>query len=77
MLRKVKGKNSGFLWQEDVRIGGNTYFVFHSETQNTWCFSLQGANGAVARLCFTPPEYQADMPAQAVQLLNTLRFVTP
>ncbi len=77
LLRKVKGKNSGFLWQEDVRIGDNTYFVFHSKTQNTWVFLLQGANGAVARLCFSPPEYQADMPNQAVQLLNTLRFVTP
>lgn len=72
---KIKRKNSGFIGENDVRIGGNSYFFYHQPLFPGWYYWLRSPNGSVAYLSFVPLEPTDTMPSEVLEILTSLRLL--
>lgn len=75
ILQKTQSKNSGFVEKEDVKIGENSFFVYHQPLFPGWFCWLRSPKGFVAYLCFVPLEPTDALPPEALDILASLRLV--
>lgn len=49
-LDTIQSNSSGFVWQDDFKLGSNFFFVFHKPHARSWHFWLRDASQSVAYL---------------------------
>lgn len=67
-------EGSGYLFMEDVQLGGQTYLAYHSATATSWNFWLKTPEGYGAWFAWNNGQWQEDIPQTAADILSTVQL---
>lgn len=73
-LKEIQDKVSGFVWNNDMRIGNHSYICYHHPQFLSWYFWLRSSNRSIVYLYFIPRNHTGSaIPPEAMRILSSIR----